>query len=130
LYERHNESNGMSKKLSKNNRLPSTMTLEATDKTAAAMMPTEKATATMTRTKKAIAASLAGGTLAPRTISSEPIATAPVSNGHPLADIFPMMGADDIDALARDIQINGLLETVVVFEKKILDGRGRHWGAS
>jgi hypothetical protein len=47
---------------------------------------------------------------------------------HRLADIFPLMEGPKFDALAADIKANGLRETIVLFEEKILDGRNR-WHA-
>jgi hypothetical protein len=45
--------------------------------------------------------------------------------GHRLANIFPMMDDDAIDALARDIKENGLREKIVRYEGQVLDGRCR-----
>ncbi len=45
---------------------------------------------------------------------------------HPLADIFPMLPYDELQALADDIAANGLHEPVVLFEGAILDGRNRY----
>ena len=45
--------------------------------------------------------------------------------GHRFANIFPMMNDDAIDALAADIKENGLRESIVKFEGKVLDGRCR-----
>jgi len=44
---------------------------------------------------------------------------------HPAACIFPMLGEDELDALADDIRQHGLREPVVLFEGKVLDGRNR-----
>lgn len=44
---------------------------------------------------------------------------------HPLADLFPMMGADEFKELADDIEHNGLFDKIWLFEDKILDGRNR-----
>jgi hypothetical protein len=44
---------------------------------------------------------------------------------HPLADLFPMLGAEEQRALTADIRDNGLHAPIVTFEDKILDGRNR-----
>src|SRR5262249_9146575 len=44
---------------------------------------------------------------------------------HPYADLFPMMTADELDALAADIQANGLRQPIVLYQKQVLDGRNR-----
>ena len=45
---------------------------------------------------------------------------------HELADIFPMMGAEEFADLCDDIEKNGLAEPVVLYEGKVLDGRNRY----
>lgn len=42
------------------------------------------------------------------------------------AAIFPLMTRTELDALALDIQENGLKEPIVLYQDKILDGRGRY----
>jgi hypothetical protein len=44
---------------------------------------------------------------------------------HPYADLFPLMGGDELAALAADIAANGLREEIVRHEGKVLDGRNR-----
>jgi len=44
---------------------------------------------------------------------------------HPIANIFPMMGEEELEELADDIMQNGLLKPIVTYEGKILDGRNR-----
>lgn len=44
---------------------------------------------------------------------------------HPYADLFPMMPAEEIDALADDIVANGQREPVIILDGQILDGRNR-----
>jgi ParB-like chromosome segregation protein Spo0J len=44
---------------------------------------------------------------------------------HELADIFPMLGDEELAELCADIKKNGLTESVTVYEGKILDGRNR-----
>lgn len=45
---------------------------------------------------------------------------------HPIADLFPMMGKQELGKLTSSILIEGLREPIVLFEKKILDGRARY----
>lgn len=47
---------------------------------------------------------------------------------HPLASIFPLMSDDELQDLTEDIARNGLLEAIVLYEGKILDGRNRNRG--
>lgn len=49
---------------------------------------------------------------------------------HPIAAIFPVMAADELERLADDIQANGLREPVTLYEGKILDGRNRAMACS
>lgn len=44
---------------------------------------------------------------------------------HPLADLFPMMDDEAFDDFAKDVEINGQREPIVLFDNKILDGRNR-----
>jgi hypothetical protein len=44
---------------------------------------------------------------------------------HPYADLFPMMTAAELDALAADIAENGLRQPVVLYQGAVLDGRNR-----
>src|SRR5262249_51816575 len=45
---------------------------------------------------------------------------------HPLADIFPLIGGEEFDALVDDIKKHGPLEKIVQHENMILDGRNRY----
>lgn len=44
---------------------------------------------------------------------------------HPAADRFPMLGAEELRALADDIRTNGLIHPIVTFDGVLLDGRNR-----
>ncbi|NLE05893.1 MAG: ParB N-terminal domain-containing protein, partial [Crenarchaeota archaeon] len=44
---------------------------------------------------------------------------------HPVADLFPMMGPQEYEELKNDIKQNGLLEPIVIFKQKVIDGRNR-----
>lgn len=44
---------------------------------------------------------------------------------HEIANLFPMMGVDEFEQLKGDIKANGLIEPIVLYEDKILDGRNR-----
>ena len=44
---------------------------------------------------------------------------------HPAAELFPMMGAAALQALADDIKAHGQREPVILFDRKVLDGRNR-----
>lgn len=47
---------------------------------------------------------------------------------HPYADCFPLMEGADFEVLCKSIAERGLLEPIVLFEDKILDGRNRYRG--
>lgn len=44
---------------------------------------------------------------------------------HPAAELFPMMGAEALQALADDIKAHGQREPVILFDDAVLDGRNR-----
>jgi hypothetical protein len=54
-----------------------------------------------------------------------PKPTTPHYAFHPLADTFPLIGADELKDLADDIAKNGMHERITLFDGKILDGRNR-----
>lgn len=45
---------------------------------------------------------------------------------HEIADLFPMMGETDFKELVADIAAQGLLNAIITYEGKILDGRNRY----
>ena len=45
---------------------------------------------------------------------------------HEVANIFPMMSAEEFDALKLDIAQNGLIEPIWTHDGKIIDGRNRY----
>jgi hypothetical protein len=67
-------------------------------------------------------------TPAPATKPSAPTepAEVPEYQFHPLAETFPLMGGDELNALTEDIRKNGMLERITLFDSKILDGRNRY----
>jgi|DEB0MinimDraft_10_1074344.scaffolds.fasta_scaffold109128_2 ParB-like chromosome segregation protein Spo0J len=44
---------------------------------------------------------------------------------HEYANLFPMIKGDEFDRLKEDIKKNGLIDDVITYEGKILDGRNR-----
>jgi DNA modification methylase len=49
---------------------------------------------------------------------------------HEVANIFPMMGDEEYNALVADIKAHGLLEPVWTYQGKIIDGRNRYKACS
>lgn len=45
---------------------------------------------------------------------------------HEFANIFPPMNSKEFNELKRDIKENGLLEPIIIYEGKIIDGRNRY----
>ena len=45
---------------------------------------------------------------------------------HPAAAMFPMLPDEELRKLADDIKAHGLKHSIIVYQKKILDGRNRH----
>jgi ParB-like chromosome segregation protein Spo0J len=45
---------------------------------------------------------------------------------HPLSEVFPMMGEEELSQLADDIMKHGLHDPVIRHEGKVLDGRNRY----
>lgn len=50
----------------------------------------------------------------------------PALEDHPIAAIFPLMSASELDLLAADIESNGLRDPIWILEGQILDGRNRY----
>ena len=44
---------------------------------------------------------------------------------HPLSEIFPAMEGAEFSALVEDIRVHGLIQPLVMYQGKILDGRNR-----
>src|SRR5882672_756724 len=44
---------------------------------------------------------------------------------HPFSEYFPLLEGEALSELVADIQENGLLEPIVIFEGGVLDGRNR-----
>jgi len=45
---------------------------------------------------------------------------------HEYANIFPMLSRPELESLAEDIKNRGLINNIVIYEGKILDGRNRY----
>lgn len=45
---------------------------------------------------------------------------------HPVANLFPMMSAEEFEALKTDIAANGLREPIWLHDNQIIDGRNRY----
>lgn len=45
---------------------------------------------------------------------------------HPIANIFPLFEGSEFSELVADIKVNGLIDSIITFEHKILDGRNRY----
>jgi len=48
---------------------------------------------------------------------------------HPLADLFPMMSADEMAALVEDVRERGVQRPIVLLNGMVLDGRNRYHAA-
>lgn len=48
---------------------------------------------------------------------------------HPLADLFPMMSAEEMAALIEDVRDRGVQRPIVLFDGQVLDGRNRYHAA-
>jgi len=45
---------------------------------------------------------------------------------HPIANIFPLLKDDEFEELVKDVRANGLVQPIILYEEKILDGRNRY----
>jgi len=45
---------------------------------------------------------------------------------HELANIFPMLEGDELDALRTDMDANGQINKIILYQGKVLDGRNRY----
>ena len=45
---------------------------------------------------------------------------------HPICQLFPPLSKEELQELAEDIRIKGLLHDIILYEGKILDGRNRY----
>jgi ParB-like chromosome segregation protein Spo0J len=60
------------------------------------------------------------------TMNLKPIYEAPERlNAHPICLLMPSADEDELQNLTDDIRAHGLLDPIVLFEKRILDGRNR-----
>ena len=46
---------------------------------------------------------------------------------HEYANIFPMLEGKDLEALRADIEANGQINKIILYQGKVLDGRNRYW---
>jgi hypothetical protein len=45
---------------------------------------------------------------------------------HPIANIFRLLEGDEFEELVKDVRANGLVQPIILYEEKILDGRNRY----
>jgi hypothetical protein len=62
----------------------------------------------------------------PRRTKPYRIAMEELMEFHPVAELFPLLPADELDDLANDIATNGLINPIWTYDGKILDGRNRY----
>lgn len=62
---------------------------------------------------------------APLDVENLPLPKGHEKEPHPHADIFPYMGEGDFTNLYKSIEEHGLLESIKLYEGKVIDGRNR-----
>lgn len=45
---------------------------------------------------------------------------------HDFANIFPLIGGEALDELRESVRLNGVINPIVLYDGKILDGRNRY----
>lgn len=63
------------------------------------------------------------------TVKLPPTSTLYEYEFHELANLFPLIEDDEIDALILDIQRQGILNSITLYQGRILDGRNRYRAA-
>lgn len=59
------------------------------------------------------------------TLTPKPPGAIKEYENHPLANLFPMMGDEELKVLIEDHRKNGQRNPITTYEGKILDGRNR-----
>lgn len=48
---------------------------------------------------------------------------------HPLAEMFPLIEGEEFKALVKDVKARGIINPIILYQGKILDGRNRYRAA-